>query len=231
MGMPSSDYDATFVVHHKSDTTVSITEQAARCAFEATATGPVFTATAIECALAGDSPARQLGLYRELFDEFVMDTAGWTFHSSVQHWQKVNSGSGHSCAVAEGHRKGRLQSHHYATGYRFYGDRAADSTDCGRVRVYGNTSGYVLINALDSTSPSLHWEGVGCDVAVTGPAGGPWSASDQRCVMSANSLAPFGITAIDLDALDYDPQTEAFTAKGSMTRAGGANFCFEISAR
>lgn len=229
MGMPSSEYDATFVVHHKSETTASITEQAARCAFDATANGPVFNAAAVECSLAGDSPARQLGLYRELVDEFVMDTAGWTFHSSVQHWQKVSSGSGHSCAVAEGHRKGRLQAHHYATSYRFYEDRTADSPDCGRVRVYGKTSGYVLMNGLDGASASLHWEGVGCDVAVTGPAGGPWSAKAQRCVMSTDSLAPFGITAIDLEALDYDPLTEAFTAKGSMTRAG-ANFCFEISA-
>jgi hypothetical protein len=228
--LPSSEYDATFVVHRGSDAQLSITERVSRCTFDATADGAVFRAENVECALARDSPARKLGLYREVFDEFVLDTELGTLHSTVQHWQNVNAGSGHSCAVAEGRLLGSQPAHHYATSYRFFEERSPESTDCGRARVYGTTSGYLQVSSLDGGGSSLHWEGFGCDVTVAGPVEGPWTASPQPCVMGESSVAPFGISAIELEALDYDPQTEAFTGKGTMTRAdGGAVFCFEIS--
>lgn len=230
LGLPRSSYDATFIVQKKSGNIASITEKAARCRFDAAVTGQLFTATSTECVLADDSPARELGVYRELFDEFAMDVELGTFHSTVQHWQKVNAGSGHSCAVAEGREVGRATAHHYATTYKFFEDRPSDATDCGKARVYGDTSGYLQVSADDAGELSLHWEGVGCDVKVLGPAEGPWSAEHEPCVMSADALAPFAITAIDIDALDYDPQAEALTAKGRMTRDNGSTFCFEISA-
>jgi hypothetical protein len=163
VGLPRSDYDATFVVQRKSDTIVRITEKAVRCDFAATVDGRVYSATAAECTIASDSPGRELGLYRELYDEFVMDAERGTFLSTVQHWQKVNAGSGHTCAVAEGRLMGgRSPAHHYATSYRFFEDRPPDSTDCGRARVYSDTSGYLQVRAGDTGDLSLRWEGVGC---------------------------------------------------------------------
>jgi hypothetical protein len=121
------------------------------------------------------------------------------------------------------------RAHHYEATYRFFADQPDGSSDCGKARLYGTTSGYLEIRPHGANDFSIHWEGVGCDVIVVGQAEGPWSAENQPCALSQNSLGPFGVTAIDLDMLTYDPGTEVFAAKGKMIRSeSGSSFCFEV---
>jgi hypothetical protein len=72
------------------------------CDFAATVDGRVYGATAAECTIASDSPGRELGLYRELYDEFVMDAERGTFLSTVQHSKFARAIPGISRCVGRG---------------------------------------------------------------------------------------------------------------------------------
>jgi hypothetical protein len=102
LGLPSDGYDATFIVRRKSDHVVYITEKVTSCQFEAQVNGHSFSANAAECTSTNDATFHEAGLYRELFQEFAVDIERASFHATSEHWQKVNAGSGHSCAVTEG---------------------------------------------------------------------------------------------------------------------------------
>lgn len=120
----------------------------------------------------------------------------------------------------------------YETTYRYSSDQPEDATECGSGVFFGNTSGVFEVVARGADTAILHWEGLGCDVAVRGPHDGPWSATDLPCEPRPDSgMEHFGVTRLHLDEFGYEPSTETLTARGRMSRpSGGAqsSFCFDV---
>jgi hypothetical protein len=129
-------------------------------------------------------------------------------------------------------RDGQIWFRYEAT-FLYFAEQPEGVRDCGDPFFHGVTSGYLGERpGVDAGARTLHWEGMGCDISVQGPPGGPFTATTQPCRPGPDpELAGFGVETVVLDELLFEPSGGGLNAKGRITRVRDgqrSTLCFEI---
>jgi hypothetical protein len=101
--LPSDEFDAEYRFGEGMDGRYEVTELATGCTFAALSNAGVVSAHEVECDIPPDSPPReQWGLRRRRYVSFMLDADRGLLHATMETWQELSSGDGHSCGIVEG---------------------------------------------------------------------------------------------------------------------------------
>jgi hypothetical protein len=103
-GLPTDQYEATFIVGFPESGRTTVTEKVNDCTFRAQVVGAKIIATDVECAIAPNAVARtQWGLFHKFYSRFLIDAERGTWSGSSESRRALaGDPNHHSCHTAEG---------------------------------------------------------------------------------------------------------------------------------